>query len=410
MKPVIVFGIDASSFATHEQFEALPPRIELPQLDIMIHTKPRVEYSKLNGDDIYGKTSNFDLVLVERFNQEDASYQERCYASIEGEDLLALRYLDKHVQNGILERMFRNNPDLMKELRARKVRYFNKHFNMRSGEKNDASALNQIMDFGDTEWVVLKPSTGALGQMQIKMLTEIYYDYFNRNGAIDSIKNTEQVQFSPDWFLDMRNINNASYHARLEDLEVPIKEGDRDYGVDEYRNGEYVPKKTRIEKRATAIWPNKGFVVTEFVKDIVAEYRVIKAGSGFWLRERTRSDGDFPQTIKPYDINPHVKKVLSEEPRVEYRRCQNDIPLDIRMVKMANALATTVHQDLLTIDFFVTKDGELGIFEFGTHFGIDNTHPNFVTEVWKMYIQSAVIKWFHIKKAKGLNPNLNHRF
>jgi hypothetical protein len=436
MKPTITLAIESGSMLS-DHWKSVPPRIRTPQYDILIHDQPSTSIGmSCEGD--YGKVANFDILLSDRFARLTEEQRNERYACVEGEDLVFLNYPSKHIQGVLLERVFRKNPVLMEEVAAKQVRMF---ANELTSDSNEQNAHKRISYFGDVEWLVLRVPLGASGQLHIKVRAELFYDFMMRTGGLSiGIKNTKDIVFSPDWFYDMTNVNNVRMMARTVKVDVdwssgePILSYPNDHMHPEAHarildnikkrgfNTEGMKKEDKVdfdgsvtgskiadnagiwtkyqELHAVSVTPTKQWVVTEFIPNVTEEFRFIKAGGSFWIRSRERSTGEYPQTKGPFGVDPHARGLLEDEPRVTYERCTNQNPLHVRMVKMAEALAKEINQDILTIDFFTTEDGKLGMFEFGHHFGIDNTDPKFVIEVWTTYVKHIVAKWLYIKQQR----------
>lgn len=411
MKPTIVVGLHAYSMI-NPHWQSLRPMIATPDLDIMLNFHPRVNVGE-NSAGGHGVTKNFHI-LVGQYHENFGSH-DIMHASIADEDLVLLKWNEKKTQTLLLCRAFDEMPELRDPTKFRQVKTYIKD----ALEYNNAGRNNRGLDydktkssgdldlieksnkessegtyskfggevsrnaeflqrFSDTEWLVLKPYNGARGDGHIKLRRERFYDYMVRE-ELSKVENGEHIHFSPDWFKDARVMSQGSTYIKH-----------RRTVEDENGSVQYP---SHFNQRAP-------WLIQEYVDDIVSEYRFIAAGNKFWIRDREFNDNEgYRQANFDVDSNADNMEMM------KYRRARNDIELDSRMVTFAKALMKVNNQRLYSIDFFVDSQGRLGVFEFGCHFGIDATDPNFVCDVWEAFIVNEVYLWY-TSKMKALSQQV----
>jgi len=162
-----------------------------------------------------------------------------------------------------------------------------------------------------------------------------------------------------------------TFCSRQRDRLVKIRQGDRKVLYDELLaelTGDGISFNRGRERdggvEGLDCLDNQGICIQQYVPDIAAEYRLLTGYNGeiryVYKRQRV-------EEVEGYAY----ADAAAEEERVEL----TDIKLNKRQLALLSKLAATVIGPMSSIDLFVTRNGNFGIFEFCVQFGTEYYDP-----------------------------------
>lgn len=142
------------------------------------------------------------------------------------------------------------------------------------------------------------------------------------------------------------------------------------------------------EMKNQGYFQNDTVYVSEYVDNIVAEYRVLVGGTTIRCRGREISGDAYKQA------NMDVSRPVSggSPAYVELETL-----LSPKMAADIKALIDVMNFRYGSIDLYVTEDGQLGIFEYCHQFGFKATDPNFIRELSVQFVR-------HVLEQRGMLP------
>lgn len=124
---------------------------------------------------------------------------------------------------------------------------------------------------------------------------------------------------------------------------------------------------------------DQGIIAQEYIENIVSEFRIIAVGGNIeYIQERNRVGDGFKQATGSSDRGSNVPLSVA---------VNQEITEDIQVLVAA---LSKRFGPFMSIDLFVTQDGEWGVFEFSHQFGIVGPGPDTAMRITKKLIDYAI--------------------